>query len=110
MSLDEKAQPLVKVCALTDLEDGEIFRAEVDGVGTLAVYKIGEAIYVSDNTCTHGAASLADDGFIEDGLVVCSWHDGAFDLKTGAPQRLPCSEALKVYPVEIKDEAVYISV
>lgn len=100
---------LVRACAFSDLEDGEIFKAEIDGEGALAVYRIGDEVFATGDVCTHGEASLADDGYIEDGLVICSWHDGAFDIRTGEACRQPCMDPLKSYPIEIRDGEVYVS-
>jgi nitrite reductase/ring-hydroxylating ferredoxin subunit len=58
--------------------------------------------------CTHGEASLSEDGYIDDYRVVCSWHDGQFDLRTGEPMALPCFEPLKSYPVTLDGDAVFI--
>jgi len=99
---------LVKACELSDLEEGEIFLAEVDGAGKLAIYKIGDAVFATDDTCTHGQASFAEDGYIEDFTVTCSWHDGAFDVRTGEPTALPCMVPLKTWDVVVQDEDVMI--
>ena len=70
---------LIKACDMSDLEDGEIFKAEIEGEGALAIYLVDEEVFATADICTHGEASLSDDGYIEDGDVICSWHDGAFD-------------------------------
>lgn len=101
---------LAKACEMSDLEDEEIFRAEVEGVGTVAIYLIGEEVFATADLCTHGEASLSEDGYIEDGKVICTWHDGSFDLRTGKPCSLPCIDAIKTYPVTIEDDSVFISV
>ena len=101
---------LMKACDLSDVEDGEIFKAEIDGVGPVAVYRVGDELFATDDTCTHGQASLADDGYIEDGKVICSWHDGAYDLRTGEPAALPCMLALKTYPVTVDGDEVFIEI
>jgi p-cumate 2,3-dioxygenase ferredoxin subunit len=98
----------VKVCALSDLEEGEIFHAEVAGSGNFAIYLVGGEVYATDNTCSHGAASLSEDGYLEEFRVTCSWHDGAFDIRTGAPLALPCMEPIKAYPVVVKDGDVHL--
>jgi nitrite reductase/ring-hydroxylating ferredoxin subunit len=99
---------LVKACSRDDLKDGEIFKAEVDGVGTVAIYCIGDEVFATSDVCTHGEASLSEDGYIDEFRVVCSWHDGQFDLRTGEPMALPCWEPLKIYPVTLKGDAVFI--
>lgn len=100
----------VKACDLSDLEDGEIFKAEVNGEPPLAIYLIGNDVFATADTCTHGEASLSEDGYIEECQVICSWHDGAFDIRTGQAARLPCMDSLKAYPVEIRDGEVYVNV
>ncbi len=110
MTSENSGQTLVKVCQLSDLEEGEIFHAEVAGAGNFAVYLVEGKVYASDNICTHGAATLSEDGYVEKFNVICSWHDGAFDIRTGEPTALPCMVALKTYPVEVKDEEVFLSV
>lgn len=110
MSSEETGQTLVKACMVSDLEEGEIFQAEVDGVGKVAVYKVGDDIFASDDTCTHGQASLSEDGYVEDFNVICSWHDGAFDVRTGEPTALPCMVALKTYAVTVMGDEVHIAI
>jgi nitrite reductase/ring-hydroxylating ferredoxin subunit len=105
---ENSGQTLVKVCQLSELEEGEIFHAEVAGSGNFAIYLVEDKVYATDNTCTHGAASLAEDGYVENHTVTCSWHDGAFDIRSGEPLALPCMVALKTYPTVVKDGEVHI--
>jgi len=99
---------LVKACQLSDLEDGEIFKAEVADHPALALYMIGDEVFATSDICTHGEASLSEDGYIEDGQVICSWHDGAFNIKTGEPCRLPCMDPLKTFPIRIDGDEVFV--
>ena len=54
----------VVLCDRGDLADGEIRRVDVDGRVVLAVYRVDGDFYVTDDTCTHGAASLSE-GFLD---------------------------------------------
>lgn len=101
---------LVRACAFSELEDGEILKAELDGVETLAIYRLGDEVFATANVCTHGDASLADDGYIEGDQVICSWHDGAFDIRTGEACRMPCLDPLRSYPITVRDGEVFIEV
>lgn len=101
---------LVKACRLSDLEDGEIFKAEIDDHGPLAIYLIGDDVFATADVCTHGEASLSEDGYVEDGQVICSWHDGAFDIRSGEPCRLPCMDPLQTFPIRIEGEDVFVDV
>ncbi len=99
----------LRACSVSDLEDGEIFQAEVEGIGTLAIYSAGGAIFATDDLCTHGQASLSEDGFLEEFKVTCAWHEGAFDIRTGEPVKLPCMERLKTYQVTVQDGEVFVA-
>jgi nitrite reductase/ring-hydroxylating ferredoxin subunit len=72
----------------------------------IAVFRLGEEIFATDDTCTHGAASLSE-GDICDGQVECPFHSGAFDIRTGEATALPCIKALRVYPITIENGRVY---
>ncbi len=98
---------LQKICDSDSVSEGNIIRVERDGLPPLAVYKLDGAIYVTDDTCTHGDASLAD-GELDGCSVVCPYHMGAFDIKTGEPTAAPCTEVLKIYTVIVRDGSVYI--
>lgn len=99
---------LVKACKMSDLEDGEIFKAELADHVPLALYMINDEIFATADICTHGEASLSEDGYIEDGKVICSWHDGAFDIRTGEPCRLPCMDPLQTFPIRIEGDTVFV--
>ncbi len=94
----------------SELEDGGILRVDLPDVGALAIYRVGEQYFATDDRCTHAAESLSDGGYLEDFTINCSWHAGAFDIRTGEATALPCIEALKTYPVIVADGAVYVQV
>ena len=94
------------VCAAADVPENTVQRFEI-GTAVLAVYNIGGAFYATDNECTHGAASLAD-GILEDGIIECTLHFGAFDVKTGAAVQAPCFVPLRTYKVAVKDGQVLV--
>ncbi|WP_176593419.1 non-heme iron oxygenase ferredoxin subunit [Sphingobium sp. EM0848] len=99
---------MIRLCAVDELNEDEILRAELDNGHGIAVYLLDGEIFATDDLCTHGEASLAE-GEIEDGKIVCPYHLGSFDIRTGAPCAAPCSIALKTYAVEIVDGAVHIA-
>ena len=103
--------PLTPLCAVADVPAGGCRRIELAGRPPLAVFRIDSGIHVTDDTCTHGDASLCDgeiDG--DDGVVECPYHQGAFEIATGRPAGAPCSIPLRVYRVEVKDEAIYAAI
>jgi nitrite reductase/ring-hydroxylating ferredoxin subunit len=97
----------MRACEADDLRDEEILRLDpVDGP-PIAVYRLGDAFFATDDTCTHGAASLAD-GFVQDGQVECPYHAGRFDIRTGEPTLHPCIAPLRTYAVTIEDGTVFV--
>jgi nitrite reductase/ring-hydroxylating ferredoxin subunit len=100
------ADNVVCVCAQTDVAPETVKAYEV-GDRRLAVYNLGGEFYVTDDECTHASASLAD-GMLEDGVIECSLHFGAFDVKTGAVKAPPCSLALRTYKVVLQGNDVCV--
>jgi nitrite reductase/ring-hydroxylating ferredoxin subunit len=96
----------VDVCEEWSVEPGTVRRVVVGGK-RLAVYHVGDAFHVSDDTCTHGFASLSD-GTLEGHVITCPWHGGAFDVRTGLPVAAPCTEPLAVYACEVREGMVRI--
>ena len=100
------AENVVRVCAQSEVGPDTAKAYEI-GDKRLAVYNLGGEFYVTDDECTHASASLAD-GILEDGIIECTLHFGAFDVKTGAVKAPPCSIALRTYKVILQGEDVCV--
>ena len=100
------AESVVRVCAQSEIAPDSVKAYEV-GDRRLAVYNLGGEYYVTDDECTHASASLAE-GILEDGVIECTLHFGAFDVKTGAVKAPPCSFALRTYKVVLQGGDVYV--
>jgi nitrite reductase/ring-hydroxylating ferredoxin subunit len=101
------ASGLTKVCETTAVGDGEVLRVEVEGFPLLAVYNTEGEFFVSDDTCSHGSASLAE-GFLEGTEIECPWHSGTFCIRTGRALTFPAVEPIRVYPVTVVGETILI--
>lgn len=97
----------VKIASVDDVPEGSAIMTEVSGV-MIAVFNINGEIYAIENTCPHRGSSLAD-GFIDGKTVTCSNHDWKFDLETGQGI-MPPSQGIKTYPVDIRDNDIYVEV
>ena len=96
------------LCPEAEVEEGRI-RAEFLPNGTvIAIYRVEDRLYATDDTCTHGAASLSEDGCLHGHEVECSWHNGRFDIRTGEACASPCFAALKAYPVQVVDGQIAV--
>jgi biphenyl 2,3-dioxygenase ferredoxin subunit len=97
---------LTKVCSTSEIAEGAVKSFEV-GNNVLAVYNVGGEFFVTDNECTHGAASLAE-GILEDDIIECTLHFGAFNVKTGEAVQAPCFTPLRTYKVVVQDGVVMV--
>ena len=93
-----------EICEDWSVEPGMVRRVTIAG-RRLAVYNVDGEFHVTDDTCTHGFASLSE-GTLEGHVITCPWHGGAFDVRTGLPVALPCTEPLAVYPCEVREGMV----
>jgi nitrite reductase/ring-hydroxylating ferredoxin subunit len=100
------AESVVRVCAQAEVALDSAKAYEV-GDRRLAVFNVGGKFYVTDDECTHAAASLAE-GMLEGDVIECSLHFGAFDVKTGEVKAPPCSIALRTYQVLLQGDDVYV--
>jgi p-cumate 2,3-dioxygenase ferredoxin subunit len=99
---------LIPLASADDVWEGAILQASLPDGHKLALYNFEGRIYATDDVCTHGAASLSEDGSVDGPFVECGWHNGRFDLRTGAACAMPCMEALKSWPIQIVDGRVCV--
>jgi ethylbenzene dioxygenase ferredoxin subunit len=99
---------LIKLVSVIDAKEGSPLGITVEGFPPLAVYRVGDRYFVTDNLCTHGQA-LLNEG-IQDGLVIeCPFHGGRFNIETGEPILFPCQIPLKTYEITLKDDFIYVA-
>jgi nitrite reductase/ring-hydroxylating ferredoxin subunit len=73
----------------------------------VAVFRLEDGFFATDDTCTHALSSLAE-GYIEDGTVECEFHFAKFDIRTGKALTPPAVTPLVTYPVAVRDGIVYV--
>jgi nitrite reductase/ring-hydroxylating ferredoxin subunit len=98
----------IELCGTADIAAGGALRVET-GELVLAVFNVGGAFYVTDDNCTHGPGSLSE-GYIEDDVVECNFHNGQFNIRTGEVVSPPCMIPIKTYPAIVEDGKVFIEV
>lgn len=97
----------VKLFLASELEVNEIRQVELDAREPIAIYNLDGEYFATDDTCTHGNASMAE-GDIDGSEVYCPFHMGAFDIRTGEATVAPCSIPLKTYEIVIEDGYLFI--
>src|SRR6516164_5947510 len=94
------------LCATSDVVLGTALKVEIDDLA-LAVFNVAGEFFVTDDLCTHGPGSLSE-GYIEDDVVECNFHNGQFNIKTGEVVAPPCMIPIKTYRTVVEDEKVFI--
>ena len=97
---------LLELCNQTDVFSGSAAKIEKSGL-SLAVFNIDEVFYVTDDACTHGPGSLSE-GCVDGEVVVCDFHQGAFNVRTGEVVAAPCILPLRTYAVHPRDGKIFI--
>src|ERR1700692_2871464 len=98
----------IELCSTSDVAPGAALKVEAEGL-TLAVFNVGCEFFVTDDLCTHGPGSLSE-GYIEDDVVECNFHNGQFNIRTGEVVLPPCMAPIKTYPTLGVDGKVTIEV
>ncbi|MGP0089800.1 MAG: non-heme iron oxygenase ferredoxin subunit [Xanthobacteraceae bacterium] len=99
---------LLPLCRVEDVPPGEMRKLQPPGYEQLAVYHVAGTFFATADTCTHGQASLSEDGALDGYTIECGWHFGAFDIRTGVATASPCQIPLTTYPVQARDGMLYI--
>ena len=100
---------LTTVATTTDIEPGELVGFDVEGT-RIAVANAGGWFFAVDDTCTHEACSLSEEGTLEGTTVTCGCHGAQFDVTSGAVLAPPALEPLKTYPLQIEQGHVVVEV
>jgi naphthalene 1,2-dioxygenase system ferredoxin subunit len=101
------AKEWIDVLAAADLPTDDVIGVDVGG-RDIALYTVGDAVYATDNLCSHGNARLCD-GFLDGHEIECPLHQGKFDVRTGAPSCAPVTEPVASHPVRIEGGRVWLA-
>lgn len=99
----------ISLCTLSDLAQCGIGSADLPDGRRVAIFLVEGKAYATDDRCTHGNSSLAEEGSLEGHIVECGMHLGTFDVRSGEAVGPPCTKALRTYPVEIREGQVVLS-
>ena len=100
---DRKWMP---VCGLSRLISQTMICARVTGVDLLLVWSEGRAV-ACERICPHEQADLSA-GHLSQGRLFCPRHAASFDLRNGHISYGWPSRALRLYPVRVGNDQVWI--
>ncbi|HVE09643.1 MAG TPA: FAD-dependent oxidoreductase [Paraburkholderia sp.] len=92
--------PMHKVAALADLEDARPRRVELHDTPILLI-RSGTTVHALGANCPHAGAPL-EQGAVCHGHLICPWHNGTFEIASGALVEPPPLQPLPRYPVKIE--------
>jgi nitrite reductase/ring-hydroxylating ferredoxin subunit len=98
----------VKVAEVGEIGPGEMKAVEVDGL-PVALINLDGAYFALADECSHRGGALSE-GEIEGDLLICPWHAGSFDVRTGAPVDAPPVEPVTTYPVRVDGNDIKVAV
>ena len=102
-----------KVAEIGDVAEGRVKSVHAQGV-TLALIRFNGQYAAMDNKCPHQGGPLGE-GSIERGegdqcWLRCPWHGWDFDPLTGRPPGGHEDSGQKMYPVETRDDGIYVGI
>jgi len=95
--------------AASRLDLGEVTATELDGIPLLLANFEGE-IYVLRDGCPVDGKSLGGARLTSEGVIVCPWHNCAYDVRTGSRVDGEPGEGLPVVPVAVRNGMVQVAV
>jgi nitrite reductase/ring-hydroxylating ferredoxin subunit/uncharacterized membrane protein len=93
--------PLLKE---SELQEGEMFKADADGVPVLVV-KRGSQIFVMAEKCSHLGGPLSE-GKFDGENVTCPWHQSTFAIEDGRVVTGPSTYRQPCFEVRVRDGQV----
>ena len=86
-----------------------VISREVGDERLVAIYNVDGTFYATDRRAdTAWAPPTLADGTLQGDEIECSFHFGAFNVKTGQPTQPPCFIALKTFKTEVRDGQVFV--
>ncbi len=108
--MSEGQVSLERLCATTDLADGEARRFDV-GEHRIALVHLSGDWYALGDQCSHADVSLSEgEVLIEECALECWKHGSSFDLRTGEPQSLPATRPVPTYNVKVEGDDVWVEI
>jgi len=95
-----------RACSLAEVPTEEAIAVTVGGLD-VAVARHGDEVFALQDLCSHAAVPLSE-GEVEDCTLECWLHGSRFDMRSGKPTGLPATEPVATFPVEVRENDVYI--
>lgn len=106
----------IRVAMPAELAPGAAKRVRA-GDRTIALFNVAGVVYAVDDRCPHEGGRLSS-GTVEGGAVRCPVHGACFELGSGKaleppagePMGPPVDRGIRVYPVTVIGDEIYLDV
>jgi 3-phenylpropionate/trans-cinnamate dioxygenase ferredoxin subunit len=96
----------IEAAKLSDIAESGIYKLKLKGEPLILTRVNGEVFCVIDR-CSHEDVPLSL-GCIKGDRIKCSYHGSHFSLRTGEPTDEPADSPIRVYPVKVEKDKVFI--
>jgi len=97
----------VRVASLSDVPPGELHTVELEGEPVVLANVDGQ-IFAFAGECTHRGGPLGE-GTLEGDVVICPWHSGEFNVRTGLVVGPPPESPVGTYRVQIEGSDIKVA-
>ena len=97
-----------RVASVGDVPEGTLKGVRV-GMLPLVLANVAGDLYALEDLCSHQEFPLAD-GELDGTDVVCTYHGARFDACTGRNKGLPAIRPVKSFPVDVREDGIYVEV
>ncbi|MFG0335754.1 MAG: Rieske (2Fe-2S) protein [Maioricimonas sp. JB049] len=98
---------LERIASRDEIPPGGRKSVIVDEIPALLL-RAGDDYYCIEDVCTHDGQPLTE-GPVEDKVITCPRHGAEFDIATGAALRMPATEPIRTFAVEVREDGVYVA-
>lgn len=108
METSSQMSDWINACATSDIDEEDLISWEYND-RKIAIYNTEKGFFATDLMCTHEEESL-EDGMVIDCVIECPLHGGRFDICTGKALSAPVYEDLRIYPVKVDGDRIYVQI
>ncbi len=101
------SDPYIAVAECAAIPEGGFIKVKAAGVDLLIAHA-GGRYYAIEDLCSHEDYPLSF-GCLHGASIKCSLHGSSFDLATGRPLDPPAEQPIRVFPVQIKDDRIWVA-
>lgn len=97
---------LHRVARFTDVPEHRGLEVQIADT-KIVLLRVGDQLRAYQGECPHAGAPLAE-GALCHGRLICPWHKAAYRIEDGALCEPPSLDSLKRYPLEVRDDEVWV--